>query len=313
VFARLKEKNEVELVGSPAPSWVGVPLQTPDGIIGVLVIQNYEEENLYHERDIEFLESVCSQIAIAIERKLSEEEIKTQNEKLIKLNAEKDKLFSIIAHDLRSPFMGLMNLTEMMGNESESITIREYMEYSKSLNESARNIYKLIINLFEWAQLQKGSIPFSPQLLNLWKITSRVIDSTSLHAKKKNIAIINLVPESAEIYADENMINTVIRNLISNAIKFTEEGGTVTIKSGSILNGGTQISVEDTGVGMTEVQLNKLFKIGEKVGALGTAGELSTGLGLLLCKEFVEKHNGEINVKSESGKGSTFTVTLPTT
>jgi len=313
VFARLKEKNEVELVGSPAPSWVGVPLQTPEGIIGVLVIQHYEEENIYHEQDIEFLESVCSQIAIAIERKLSEEEIKTKNENLSKLNAEKDKLFSIIAHDLRSPFMGLMNLTEMMGNELESITIQEYMEYSRSLNESARNIYKLIINLFEWAQLQKGTIRFSPQMLNLWKITSHVIDSTILHAKRKNIVIINMVPESAQIYADENMINTVVRNLVSNAIKFTEDGGSVTIKSGSTLNGGTQISVEDTGVGMTEIQLNKLFKIGEKVGALGTAGELSTGLGLLLCKEFVEKHNGEINVKSVLGKGSIFTVTLPTT
>jgi PAS domain S-box-containing protein len=311
VFARLKEKNEVELVGSPSPSWLGVPLQTPKGIIGVLVIQHYELENVYHEHDIEFLVSVGSQIATAIERKLDEEEILTQNEKLSNLNAEKDKFFSIIAHDLRSPFTGLLNLTEMMAKESESFSIPEYLESSKLLNESVNNIYKLITNLFEWAQLQKGTKQFSPQMLTLHKIVCQIIESSILHAKKKNINIINNVPFSIQLFADENMIKTVIRNLVSNAIKFTESGGCVTICAGPAVNGGIEISVSDTGVGMPEDLVKKLFKIGEKTGSTGTAGELSTGLGLLLCKEFVEKHNGQIQVESVLGKGSTFKVILP--
>jgi PAS domain S-box-containing protein len=311
IFAQLKERNEVELIGSPAPSWIGVPLKTPGGIIGVLVIQHYEEGNIYRQQDIEFLESIGSQIAIAIERKLAEEKIKTDNEKLTKLNAEKDKLFSIIAHDLRSPFTGLMHLTGMMGNEGESFTIPDYLELSKSLNDSAQNIYKLINNLFEWAQLQKGSIQFSPQILALRKIVLQEIESIILHAKKKNIEIKNMIPESIQVYADENMINSVIRNLISNAVKFTESGGSVIINSKTTDNGDIEISVTDTGLGMTEDEIKKLFKVGEKVGSKGTAGELSTGLGLMLCKEFVERLNGEISVKSELGKGSIFTVTLP--
>ncbi len=245
------------------------------------------------------------------ERKRIEMEIKTQNEKLSALNAEKDKLFSIIAHDLRSPFTGLMNLTEMMADKSETFTILEYLEYSKSLNDSAQNIYKLINNLFEWAQLQKGSIQFSPQIIPLHKIVSMEIESIILHSKNKFISIKNLVPDSAHIYADENMINSVLRNLIMNSIKFTEPGGCITVNSVPTNNGSVAFSVSDTGIGMSEDYIKKLFKIGEKIGSRGTAGELSTGLGLLLCKEFVDKHNGEIKVKSEEGVGSTFTVILP--
>jgi signal transduction histidine kinase len=148
-------------------------------------------------------------------------------------------------------------------------------------------------------------------MLTLQKIVSQVIESMVLHAKKKNIEIINAVLETVQVYADENMINSVIRNLVSNAVKFTETGGSVTINANTTDNGSIEISVSDTGVGMSEDQIKKLFTIGEKTGTIGTAGELSTGLGLLLCKEFVEKHNGKILVKSEIGKGSIFTVILP--
>jgi len=311
MFDRLIDSKEVELIGSPSPSWLGVPLQTPNGIIGVLVIQHYEEENIYHINDIEFLESIGTQVAVAIERKLADEEIKLQNQKLSKLNAEKDKLFSIIAHDLRSPFSGLMNLTEIMGNQSESFSVHEYMELSKSLHDSAGNLYKLINNLFEWAQLQKGSILFSPSLLNLHYIVSKAIESSSLHAQKKFIKITNNVPETICVYADEHMLNSVIRNLISNAVKFTEINGNVTIIADNALIGSVQISVTDSGIGMSDVLIKKLFTIGEKIGSEGTAGELSTGLGLLICKEFVDKHNGSICVNSELGIGSTFTITIP--
>lgn len=311
MFDRLIEEKEVELIGAPSPSWFGVPLQTPGGVIGVLVIQHYEDENVYSENDIEFLESIGSQIAVAIQRKMAEEEILRNSEKLSKLNAEKDKLFSIIAHDLRSPFTGLMSLSELMSDKSESFTIPEYLQFSKELNDSARNIYKLINNLFEWAQLQKGSIKFSPVSLNLQTIVSKQIESIILHAKKKNITILNAVPEQVQVFADDNMLSTIIRNLVSNAVKFTPAGGLVTIHSESLENGSKKISVTDTGIGMSEDQINKLFTIGEKIGSKGTEGELSTGLGLLICKEFVEIHKGEISVKSELGKGSIFTVTLP--
>ena len=310
-FNDLVDKKEVELIGSPSPSWIGIPLHTPDGYIGVLVLQHYGKEHIYTQNDIGFLESIGSQIALAIERKLSEEEIRRNNEKLILLNAEKDKLFSIIAHDLKSPFNGLVNLTELMSDKSETFTIDEYLQYSRELNDSARNIYKLIDNLFEWVQLQKGSIQFTPVLLNLQTIASQQIVSQILNAKKKNINIVNNVPEELNLTADANMLGTILRNLISNAVKFTVPGGMVTVNAESADNGTICFSVSDTGIGMSPDLVSKLFKIGEKVGAQGTAGEPSTGLGLLICKDFVEKHKGTICVHSEMGIGSVFTIILP--
>ena len=241
----------------------------------------------------------------------AEAEIKSRNEQLIKINAEKDKFFSIIAHDLKSPFNGFLNLTELMADKTEDFSLAEFADYSKSLNESARILYKLLENLLEWAQMQKGSISFVPEEINLSTIISQNIEIISQRALQKGIAILNEVPASERVYADNKMVDTVFRNLLSNAVKFTKKGGEIIIKSKKAASAMVEASVSDTGIGLSEINIKKLFKIEEKFTSKGTEGEPSTGLGLVLCKEFIEKNGGKIWVESDKGKGSTFYFTVP--
>ncbi len=243
-------------------------------------------------------------------RTQAEKEIHFKNEQLIKLNAEKDKFFSIIAHDLRGPFSGFLNLTELMAGSTEVFSPAEFMKYSNLLNESARNLYKLLENLLEWAQVQKGAINFTPKDSDLSKMVSQSIETIFQRALQKRISIINEIVDTQKVYADEKMISTVLRNLLSNAVKFTRTDGKAIIKSEWLDNDIIEVSVEDNGVGIAEKDILKLFKIEEKVSSKGTDGESSTGLGLLLCKEFIEMHGGKIWVESELGKGSKFKFTL---
>ncbi len=243
-------------------------------------------------------------------QKHAEEEINTRNKQLSKLNAEKDKFFSIIAHDLKSPFNGFLNLTELMAERSDEFSLAEFVENSKLLNESARNLYKLLENLLTWAQMQRDLITFIPKEFNLSDTILQNIEIINQRALQKGITIINEVPATERIYADEKMIDTIFRNLLSNAVKFTGGGGRVFIKSEQSDNNIITITVEDTGIGIPENDIKKLFKTEEKVSTVGTEGESSTGLGLLLCREFIERNGGKIWVESEKGKGSKFTFTL---
>lgn len=228
------------------------------------------------------------------ELKQKEEKIITTNRELEKLNSEKDKLFSIIAHDLRSPFHGLLGLTEIMAKDSHGMSSVEITSYSSSLHELVVNLYSLLENLLEWAQFQKGSLAFMPKALNLSDIFSQSIDSTKQRAIQKKIIILNEIPETLKIYADEKMVNSVLRNLLSNSVKFTRKNGIVVGKAREIEEGMVEISVTDSGVGIPGNTMAKLFKLGEKVGSRGTANEPSTGLGLVICKEFIEKNGGRI-------------------
>jgi PAS domain S-box-containing protein len=247
------------------------------------------------------------------ESKQAEEEIKKTNKELEKLNSEKDKLFSIIAHDLKSPFHGLLGLTEAMATDSHQMASAEITEYSNSLHDLVVNLYMLLENLLEWAQFQKGLISFMPKTLCLSDIFSQCMDSTKQGALQKDITILNEISKTQNIYADEKMVNSVLRNLLSNAVKFTKKGGKVVGKAREIEKGMVEISVTDTGVGIPGNTVDKLFMLGEKVGSLGTDNEPSTGLGLVLCKEFVEKHGGQIWVESQENIGSTFYFTLQST
>jgi signal transduction histidine kinase len=310
IFNRLVEQNEVELIGSNSPSWVGIPLQTPSRIIGVLVLQHYEKENVYSESDVKFLDLIGSQIAVAIERKLFDEEIQKRNTQLSRINSEKDKFFSIIAHDLRSPFHGLLGLTEIMATDIRKMSSAEITESSKSLNELVSNLYSLLENLLQWAQMQKGEISFAPRELNLSGIALQNIGLINQRAIQKGIIIKNEISAAEKVYADEQMINAIFRNLLSNAVKFTRRDGIVIVSAKKIDNEMVEISVSDSGVGISESNIKKLFKIEEKVSSKGTEGELSTGLGLFMCKEFVEKHSGQMWVESKQGIGSTFYFTI---
>jgi len=232
------------------------------------------------------------------------------SEKLKQLNENKDTFFSIIAHDLRSPFQALLNLTEMMADEHENFTIRDYTTFSLSLNKSAVNISQLLGNLLEWAQMQRGSINYAPEDLDLNLLIEKNIEILFERAIQKGIIMKNEVDGNQIVVADEKMVDTILRNLLSNAIKFTKRGGAVTLKAVENGSGMLNISVSDTGVGISAERLEKLFKINEKIGTKGTDDEPTSGLGLLLCKEFVEKNGGEIWVESTIGKGSKFCFTL---
>ncbi len=243
--------------------------------------------------------------------KQAEDEIKIRNEQLSRSNAEKDKFFSIIAHDLRSPFHGLLILTEIMASGNEEFSKDELLEYGKSMHKSASILFQLIENLLEWAQMQRGSISFTPIELNLSTVALQNIEIINQRALQKGITISNEIPESLKVNADERMANTVLRNLFSNAVKFTKKDGKITVRAKTTDNEMVEISVSDTGVGIGEKNINRLFKMNEKVSSKGTEGEPSTGIGLLLCKEFVEKHGGKIWVESQLNVGSTFYFTLP--
>jgi len=311
LYEQLEKQNEVVLVGSDSPSWIGVPLKIPDRTMGVLVLQHYEEENVYSEHDVEFLDSVGSNIALAIERKMAEKEIQELNEQLLMSNLDKDKFFSVIAHDLRSPFHGFIALTQLMSEDISKFSADELSGITHEMNQSAKNLFKLLQNLLEWAQFQKGSLSFTPQVLSLSSFVSKCVEQINPTAIQKGITIINEVSGNQKIFADETMIYSILGNLLSNAVKFTVKNGTVTVRAVNIEDQMIKISVRDTGIGMSESIVEKLFKISKQKGRKGTEGELSTGLGLLLCKEFVEKNGGKIWVESEEGVGSTFYFTLP--
>ena len=439
-FDRLVKQNEVEQIGSYSPSWIGIPLRTPLKVIGVLVLQNYEKAGVYTENDERFLVSVSSQIALAIERKLSEtdlvesekalnesqkiaelgtykldfktgkwssskildsifgidefyersvegwsklihpewkqmmneylmnhvienhrpfdkeykiiresdgqgrwvhgkgelsfdtngnlismigtimditkskiaeEEIRLKNELLQVINAEKDKFFSILAHDLRGPLSSFVAVTQIITEEIQSMTLEEIKDITMSMKNDASNIYSLLENLLEWSRLKRNVMEFVKEKFDLHEKIISCILPVSEMATKKNIKISTSVPEDLVINADIHMFETIIRNLVSNAIKFTRPYGKINIVALKNQDNDIQISINDSGIGMTDELKSKLFLLNEKTNRKGTEGEPSSGLGLLLCKEFIEKHNGRIWVESTEGKGSTFTFTIP--
>ncbi len=250
------------------------------------------------------------------ERKKVEEKIQKQNTQLKELNATKDKFFSIIAHDLKSPFSAMISFSEILVAEFDTFDINRQKEYLGILNDEINNTYKLLENLLLWANTQRGSIEFNPENENLYLLTEETNKLLTQLAKNKSIKLINLITENVYIKADKNMVLTVLRNLISNAIKFTPEGGQIKISSHKIIKENKhnfiKITIKDSGVGISEKKISKLFTITKNISTKGTNNEAGTGLGLILCKEFVEKNNGKIWVESEVDNGSKFIFTLPT-
>ncbi len=265
-------------------------------------LETLEEENEFlkakYEHDI-------------AEWKQAEKAIQNTILELEKSNSEKEKFFSILAHELKSPFLGLLGLTGIMDIDSNKLSLEEFKLYSSAVHKSMENLYKLIENLLEWAKLQNGSIAFSPQELCLFDVFLESKESIKLRALQKGITIINEIPENYKIYADEKMISSVFGNLLCNAVKFTQKNRRIIVRAKEREDGMMEISVKDTGIGIPRDLVGKLFTLGEDVGREGTDNEPSTGLGLMLCKDFVEKHGGKIWVESKENYGSTFYFTLP--
>ncbi len=243
-------------------------------------------------------------------RKLVEEKLIQLNNKLKELIATRDRLFSIIAHDLRSPFTSILGFSEILIENIRDLEITKTEEFIKDINTSAQNTLYLLDNLLNWAKTQTGNIIVQPKKINLSSIIQETIDLLNAPANIKSISLNLIQPDKIEIYVDENMVKTVLRNLISNAIKFTNLGGNIDV---SAISEGDQVEIiiSDNGVGMNEDTQKSLFNISVKTTTPGTADEKGSGLGLVLCKEFTEMLGGSIWVESEEGKGSDFKFTLP--
>jgi len=250
-----------------------------------------------------------------LERQLKIEEQRealiTINNELNELNGSKDKYFSIIAHDLRGPLSAFVGATELLSDDTLMMDMNETKEITASMKKSAKNIYDLLENLLEWSRLMRGVLEFSPEPRDLLKSVECNLDLLGSSISHKQITTVVDIPVETEVFADKNMLNGIIRNLVSNAIKFTPIGGKIAILAQKKDENSVVVSVADTGIGMADELKNKLFILSEKTGRPGTEGEPSAGLGLMLCKEFIQKHGGTIWVESEIGKGSTFYFTLP--
>lgn len=244
------------------------------------------------------------------ESKLAENLLFEQKKQLQELNATKDKFFSIIGHDLRSPFAGIIGFSDFLLKNLKILSVAETDKYVGVINSSVKNTLDLLDNLLLWSKSQTGKISFSPKKIVLASIIREVITASNSIAKIKNISLNLNKADEFDVYADENMLLIILRNLISNAIKFTEMGGHVNISLRSI-DKQVEITISDDGVGMSDEIRESLFDISSNVTTIGTADEKGSGLGLVLCKEFVLKHGGSIWVESEEGKGSDFKFTLP--
>lgn len=242
------------------------------------------------------------------------EQLTDSEKKLKELNDSKDKFFSIIAHDLRSPFNGLLGFSDFLANEIEDLEKDQIKKFAGEINKAANNLFKLLNNLLDWSRLQIGSMQFQPQKLDLTDIAAEIISLMKSNAIKKNIELINNIKKSTEVYADNNMAHSILRNLVSNAIKFTENGGFVKL-SVKDLGKFVEVSVYDNGVGIPEEKIPNIFKIGHYKSTLGTSDEKGSGLGLILCYDFIKLHHGTINCQSVTGdpekRGTKFYFTLP--
>lgn len=241
----------------------------------------------------------------------SHETVINQKKELQELNNTKDKFFSIISHDLRGPLSGMLGLTKLMADKSTGLSKEDLQDLSAKLAHSANSTYSLLENLLNWAKMNQGIILFKPQLIPLKAFASIHLEVMQNMANTKNINTANHIPDDLIIFADEYMLQTIIRNIILNAIKFTESNGKVSINAKAVNDQFIEVSIEDTGVGMSAETIENLFSIDKQIKRAGTNNEPSSGLGLLLCKEFIAQHHGEINVESQEGHGSIFKFTLP--
>ena len=244
------------------------------------------------------------------ERMRNEEALKENEAHLRELVATKDKFFSIIAHDLKSPFNSILGLSNLLVEQIQEKNFDGIEEYARIIQKSSTTVFNLLMNLLEWARSQTGRMEFSREYIELGALINEVIELSNESAHQKSIKIIKELPRNLLVFADKAMINTILRNLISNAIKFTHPGGQIIVSAEKKLDE-LKISISDNGIGIKKEAIGKLFRIDENNIRMGTQNEIGTGLGLILCKEFIEKHRGKIWVESEIGKGSKFSFTIP--
>ena len=313
--------SDVRMLTAPENAWM-----VAENIKRILEGDIKEQEVLSRRKDGTYCTLLLREIAITLpngrpgilsvsnditDRKKTEQEIKFKNAELQKLNTEKDRFFSIIAHDLRGPFNSFLGLTKIMAEELPSLTMAEIHEFAISMENSAVNLFRLLENLLQWARMQQGLIPLNKEVAYLLPIINESIEMMLEPAKNKEIEIVIDIPISLMVFADGNILQTVIRNLLSNALKFTPKGGKIILSAKDAGNNITEIAIKDTGIGMSSSMVDDLFRLDVQTNRNGTEGEPSSGLGLILCKDFINKHGGRIWVESIEGEGSIFYFTIP--
>jgi len=289
-------------------SFLSIPFFQNNQIVAVVGVANKAEN--YDNEDVIQLNLLMETVWNIYIKKEAEAKIRQLVEELKIANSTKDKFFSIIAHDLKNPFNSLLGFSELLIRNAQKFTPEKVQHFAQTMNNSARQAFKLLENLLEWARLQTGNIKLNPTNFSPSEIVAEVVSLNYQMAKAKNIVLQTVINCDACITADKEMLKTVLRNLLTNALKFTHAEGNVKIETQYFEN---QIlfAVSDTGLGIEPEHIGKLFKIEKKKKKTGTANETGTGLGLILCKEFVEKHGGKIWVESEVGRGSEFKFTIP--
>ncbi len=291
-------------------AFVFIPIKIENALWGII---GYGTEEPIEELDEETtsIYSVTGQIiANANFRKESEEQLVVYSKELEEINKSKDRFYSMISHDLKSPFQGLLGFASFILNEIESLSQDEIKEFVTNIETSAKNLFNLIENTLNWTRFEMGRIQFNPEAIDLYSLQEDVYNLLKGFAFKKNINIISEIPQNFVITADKKMITSIFSNLITNAIKFTENGGQIIIKV-SKSESSAIITFEDNGVGMSEEKINSLFNITSAQSSLGTNNEKGTGLGLILCKEMVETHGGTIEINSKVNSGTKFTISIP--
>jgi PAS domain S-box-containing protein len=279
--------------------------EMPNSTFKILEINYYP-----HRKSSNIIDGVISTAKDITEQKKAEQALKESEARLKELNVTKDKLFSIIGHDLKGPLNNIIGFSELIEEAYDNYSSEEIRKYNKLIYQLSQDISSLLENLLTWSRSQRNKITVSPQNTGLYFIVEKCFSLLEQNALQKQIRLKNNVPPEALIYADEEMITTVMRNLISNAIKFTNRGGTISaVAKPSKKMIITEIS--DTGIGIPKEKAQKLFQPNENQPGMGTEGEKGTGLGLIICKDLVEKNGGEIWVESEPEQGSVFFFSLP--
>lgn len=293
-------------------SAIALHLRHPDQTSLGYVVLFDEDAQAFSELQKQLLQAHCVNFMQQLELKFNHDELKELYEQEAALNVSKTKFFSIISHDLRAPFHGLLGFSEILAKERDTLDESSIQNIADYLHDTSQSTYNLLESLLNWAMAEGGRFVYHPINFKLRQITNIVTDILKTLALKKHIELVNEVDENLKVYADMNMITSVIQNLVSNALKFTDvdSAGKVFIRAKN--NGDfVEIHVKDTGLGMTQAQIKELFQPRITMSLKGTAGEKGAGLGLALCKRFVEMNLGEISASSKEGEGTLFTVRLP--
>lgn len=310
---QLIEAGTIKAVGSIPHIWLGIPLMVEGRVIGVMVLQNYQDVDAIREEHRQLLQVISPQITLSIVRKQAEERLRRSEQELRDANLTKDRFFNIIAHDLKNPFNAIIGFSTLLCDEWSDFDDVDKITMVQAIRQSSEGAYELLMNLLEWSRLRVGTIDYHPDMVDINNVVERSISLLKSNADEKNIHLTFEPCESHQVLFDDNMLRTIIRNLLSNAIKFTHGFGVINITTFFDPNYPAMLrfSIADSGIGIAPEKIKSLFSLTEASSTSGTNGETGTGLGLILCKEFIDKNNGKIWVESTLGTGSTFHMAIP--